>query len=57
MERVQTKEPILQFLRSHRDQLRHEYKIRKIALIGSFARNEQTEKSDICLSYYCESTK
>ncbi len=38
---------ILQFLRDHRDELQSEYLISKIGLIGSSARGEQTEKSDI----------
>jgi predicted nucleotidyltransferase len=49
MTRVQTKEPIIEYLRSHREHLHREYRIRKIALIGSFARDEQHEESDVDL--------
>ena len=38
---------IIDFLRKHIPDLKNEYNITKIGLIGSFARNEQTEKSDI----------
>ena len=38
---------IIDFLHKHIPDLKNEYNITKIGLIGSFARNEQTEKSDI----------
>lgn len=42
---------ILETLRVNRDRLRNEFGIERIGLYGSFARNEQTEKSDIDLVY------
>lgn len=38
---------ILNFLRDHLADLKSEYQISKIGLFGSFARNEQSEQSDI----------
>ena len=38
---------IIQFLRSNKSLLREKYHCSEIGLFGSFARNEQTEKSDI----------
>lgn len=40
---------IIQFLQTHLKELRLNYHINKIGLIGSFARQEQTENSDIDL--------
>ncbi|AQG80924.1 nucleotidyltransferase family protein [Spirosoma montaniterrae] len=45
------REFILETLRAIRDRLRTEFGIERIGLYGSFARNEQTEKSDIDLVY------
>ncbi len=45
------KEFILQTLEVSRDRLRLEFGIEQIGLYGSFARNEQTEKSDIDIVY------
>ena len=42
---------ILETLRANLDRLRTEFGIERIGLYGSFARNEQTEKSDIDLVY------
>ena len=42
---------ILEALRINRERLRKEFGIERIGLYGSFARNEQTEKSDIDLVY------
>ncbi|QMW02754.1 nucleotidyltransferase family protein [Spirosoma foliorum] len=42
---------ILETLRANRERLRTEFGIDRIGLYGSFARNEQTEKSDIDLVY------
>jgi len=44
-----TKEIILAFLREHFHELKANYHIIRIGLIGSFARDEQNEKSDIDL--------
>ncbi len=43
------KEIILDFLRSQSQYLRNNYHILKIGLIGSFARDEQSDTSDIDL--------
>ncbi|MGA0557050.1 nucleotidyltransferase family protein [Larkinella sp. VNQ87] len=42
---------ILQTLVANRDRLRAEFGIEQIGLFGSFARNEQTENSDIDIVY------
>lgn len=42
---------ILNVLRANRDRLRTEFGIERIGLYGSFARNEQTDKSDVDLVY------
>ncbi len=44
-----TKNTILGFLKDHSQYLRSNYHIRKIGLIGSFARDEQSDTSDIDL--------
>ena len=44
-----TKEEILQFLLSNKKMFRKEYNIIKLGIFGSFARDEQTEDSDIDL--------
>lgn len=43
------KNDILNFLRRHLSELRDEYHIVRIGLIGSFARDEQNDSSDIDL--------
>ena len=40
---------VLEFLRTHRQSLRSDFRIVKLGLIGSLARGEQTEESDIDL--------
>ncbi len=40
---------LLEFLRNHRQTLKSDFRIVKLGLIGSFARGEQTEASDIDL--------
>jgi len=40
---------VLQFLKNNGEEIKSNYHISRIGLIGSFARNEQTEKSDIDL--------
>lgn len=42
-------EEILEFLRNHRQTLKSDFRIIKLGLVGSFARGEQTEDSDIDL--------
>ena len=43
------KDIILAFLKSHFSELRNKYHVSDIGLVGSFARDEQTEDSDIDL--------
>ena len=38
---------ILDFLKANKDSLKSKYRIKKIGIFGSYARNEQTEKSDM----------
>lgn len=42
-----TKEQILRTLSENKDQLQAEFKVRKLALFGSYARGEQREGSDV----------
>ena len=44
-------EEIVHRLHTYRDWLRHEFKLQRIALYGSYARNEATAESDIDLVY------
>ena len=46
---METREDILDFLKTNREFLRKQFHIEKIGLFGSFARNEQTSQSDIDL--------
>jgi len=46
---VSSRQEIIAYIDSHREQLRTRFHIRKIALIGSFARDEQTANSDVDL--------
>jgi len=43
------KEDILEYIRQNKPQLRERFHVVKIGLFGSFARDEQTEHSDIDL--------
>ena len=47
--KVNNRQDIVAYIDSHRDHLRSRFHIRKIALIGSFARDEQTAESDVDL--------
>lgn len=47
MSNTLVKEDIIQYIRSRKNYFRDNYHIRKIALIGSFARDEQNSQSDI----------
>ena len=49
MRAVVDREEILTYIRSQKDRLRAAYHVRKIALIGSFARDEQRSDSDVDL--------
>jgi len=42
-----TKDFIVTFLREHKDELFERFGVSKIALFGSFARDEQTKESDV----------
>lgn len=42
-------EQVLEFLRNHRQTLKSDLRIVKLGLIGSFARGQQTDNSDIDL--------
>ncbi len=44
-----TKETIIDFIRKNRDHIGSNYRISKIGLIGSYARGDQSEDSDIDL--------
>jgi len=44
------KEEILDFLKQHKQELQKKYKIKKIALFGSYAKDRANEDSDIDLS-------
>jgi len=44
---MQNKKEILDFLENNKELLKKQYHINKIALFGSFARDEQTNDSDI----------
>jgi predicted nucleotidyltransferase len=47
--KVSSRQEIIAYIDSHREQLRTRFHVRKIALIGSFARDEQTAESDVDL--------
>lgn len=49
MKKVNSRQEIVSYINSHRDQLRAQFHVRKIALIGSLARDEQTAESDVDL--------
>jgi uncharacterized protein len=42
-----TKEEILKRLREHKTELQQKFPLKSLALFGSYARNEQTDESDI----------
>ena len=44
---MQTKETIINFLKENKQTIQEKYAVNKIALFGSFARNEATKESDI----------
>ena len=46
---MNTKEEILEFLKTNRVFLKNQYHVTEIALFGSFARSEQTKSSDVDL--------
>ena len=44
---VYTTDQLIQFLKDHKGYFENEFKVKKIGLFGSYARNEPTEASDI----------
>ncbi|WP_456488599.1 nucleotidyltransferase family protein [Caminibacter pacificus] len=42
-----TKREILNFLKSHKNEIYQKFKVRNIGLFGSFAKNENSKNSDI----------
>jgi uncharacterized protein len=46
---METREEILEFLKANREFLKQQFHVIKIGLFGSFARSEQTLRSDIDL--------
>jgi uncharacterized protein len=46
-----TKEIVIDFLKTHKDDFTQKYHISKMALFGSFARGEQHMKSDVDIIY------
>ena len=44
---MKTKKQIIAFLKKNKQQIQDRYKVNKIALFGSFARDEATKDSDI----------
>jgi len=44
---MKTVEEIKEIIRQHRKELEDKYKVKSIAIFGSYARNEQTEMSDV----------
>jgi predicted nucleotidyltransferase len=47
---------IINFLKTHKQELRDQFGLQKIGLFGSYARDEQTEESDIDIAVEIEST-
>ena len=44
---MKTLNEIKEILKKHKKELKEKYKVKSIAIFGSYARGEQTEKSDI----------
>ncbi|WP_423792287.1 nucleotidyltransferase family protein [Methanocaldococcus indicus] len=51
---MKTLKEIKEILRKHKKELKEKYKVKSIAIFGSYARGEQTETSDIdiLIDYY-----
>jgi len=45
--KVKTLEEIKKIIQQHRGELEEKYKVKKIAIFGSYARGEQEKKSDV----------
>ena len=52
---MMTKLLILDFLRTHREEIRENFGVTKIGLFGSYVRNEQNADSDIDIAVEIES--
>ena len=50
-----TKEYIIHFLKSHKNELKEKFGVYKIGLFGSYARDEQKEDSDIDIAVEIDS--
>lgn len=48
-----TKEDILDFLKTHKQELQSKYNVEQIGLFGSYARDEATPTSDIDIFVKC----
>lgn len=48
---------VLDYLRSHKEELKKEFGVVKIGLFGSYSRNEQNENSDIDIAIEIEKAK
>ena len=47
--KINSRQEVIDYIHSHKERFRTSYHVRKIALIGSFARDEQTSESDVDL--------
>ena len=47
---------IIQILKEHQEELMETYKVKRLKVFGSYAKNEQTEKSDLDLMVSFEET-
>ena len=52
-----TKEEILKILAKDKPQLQKQFKVRKLALFGSYARGDQRQDSDVANKFKIESYK
>ena len=47
---------IIQVLKEHQEELKETYKVKRLKIFGSYAKNKQTEKSDLDLMVSFEET-
>ena len=57
MEEIMNKEQILSYLKNHKQYLHDTFGLNKIALFGSYARNENKDSSDIDILFEIDSNK
>lgn len=50
------KNEIISFLRDHKEEFSHKYGVKKLALFGSYVRDEATQESDIDIVVEIESS-